>query len=81
MHGSNDDAMEDTIVKLYRRILSDHPEYAPRVTEDMMAWERYELMTELNYALIGNTYRERERQSILRYLKAAAKEKQVAGIR
>ena len=75
MHGSNDDGMEDTIVQLYRRTLRAHPEYAPRVAEDLMAWERFELKTELNQSLLGNAFREEERRSIRRYLRAAAEEK------
>lgn len=78
MHGAIADRdLQDSIVDCYRQILQSQPEFASRIADDLLAWERYDLSGLLGEVLQRQgTLRSDERRSIARYLKATTQNKE-----
>ncbi|HBE67816.1 MAG TPA: hypothetical protein DDW52_06675 [Planctomycetaceae bacterium] len=75
MHGRFADLeMQNTIVDLYRQILHTRPEFASRIAEDLLAWERWELSEQLSEILEkGSLLGREERLSVARYVRTTQK--------
>ena len=80
IHGSaGNSQLQDRIVASYGLLLRAHPENALRIAEDLRTWNRTELVDELLAALQSTPKLQfADKQTIRRYLRAAAAPKELA---
>lgn len=79
MHGSQPYAeQQDQIVASYRVLLSNHPQFAPQVADDLYDWKRSELIDVLAAINESETFAASGKRSLQRYIRSVASSKELA---